>query len=109
LPQSKEIAEYLFLVRRSYHKDAVPEYVKKTEQDTINKKPGAQPDHVWANWQLLEFPTEDLKPFVIPSYETLAKHELTKEKKELLKDLVQRYDKAAAAARKRAATPVKPR
>jgi len=112
LPESKEIAGHLLLVRRSYPKDAVPEYVKEVEQDPIskkrNKKQGTQPDHVWANWQLLEFSTEDIKPFVIPSYETLAKHELTKEKKELLKDLVQRHEKAAAAARKRAATPVKP-
>ncbi len=62
------------------------------------------------DWQLLEIPAKNLtpeKPLVIPAYEELAKRELTKEQKELLKDLVQRYDALAAAARKKANPPVK--
>jgi len=112
LPYSEEIDTYILLVRTSFHKDSVPKYVDKTERDPLNKILGTKTDYVWANWQLLEIPAKDIspeKPLVIPAYEELAKRELTKEQKELLKDLVQRYEKVAAAARKRAATPVKPR
>jgi len=111
LPRSKEIALHLIMVRRSFHKDSVPKYVIKAEPDPLYKILGNKTDYVWANWQLLEIEAKDLspnKPLVIPAYEELAKREQTKEQKELLEDLVQRYDKTAAAARKRAATPTKP-
>ena len=107
LPQSKEIAAHLLLVRRSFHKDSVPDYVSETKP--YKKMSGEKTDYVWANWQLLELPTGDIspdKPIEFPSFEVLSNRELSKEKEELLKDLVQMYDKIAAVARKKARTPV---
>lgn len=98
LPTSEEIATYLILVRKSFPKEVEKDGKRKTE-------------YIWADWQLLEIKSEDIsseKPLVIPAFEELTKRELTKEQKELLTDLVQRYDNQAAAARKKAATPVKP-
>jgi len=96
LPVSEEIATHVLLVQTSF-----PREIKKYGETRTR--------YIWADWQLIEIDAKDLspeKPIAIPAYEELAKREQTKEKKELLKDLVQRYDKVAVAARRRAANSV---
>jgi len=88
LPTSEEIVTYFFLVRTSVLKEGRKRKAKFEKAD-----------YEMGDWQLLEIEAKDLspeKPLVIPSY----KRELTKEQKELLQDLVQRYDKIEAAAKK---------
>jgi len=75
LPVSKEITEYLLLVRRSFHQDKVPKFVVSTERDPIKVMLGNKTEYVWANWQLLTIPASEIspkKPIVFPSYEELA-------------------------------------
>ncbi len=100
LPTSEEIATHLLLVRTSVLKEGRKRKAKFDKED-----------YEMGDWQLLEIEAKDLspeKPLVIPAFEELTKRKLTKEQKELLADLVQRYDVLEAAAWKKAATPVKP-
>ena len=99
LPISEEITSYLLLVRNS-----VP---AKIQNDGTT-----QTMYEWSDWQLLEIDAKEVsldKPIVIPPFEELLKREISDEQEELLKDLVQKYDKIVAAARKKVSTPVPPR
>ena len=99
LPMSKEIASYLFLISKRLPIKAVDDGERTTDRD-------------WSDWQLFEIPATEIskdKPIVIPPFEELAKRELTKEQEARLKDLVERYEKIEAKARKKASTPVPPR
>ena len=98
MPISEEITTHLLLVRKAYSIEVIEDGKPKREIK-------------WHDWQLLELPAGDIspeKPIVIPSFEELQKRELSKDKQELLEDLVQRYDKIEAAAWKKAGTPTKP-
>ena len=98
LPVSEEIATHLLLVRTSILKG------KKANDEQ-------KPEYEMAAWQLIEVEAKDIspeQPLLIPAYEELSNRELTKEQNELLQDLVKKYDKIVAVAKKKAATPVKP-
>lgn len=96
LPLSEEIKTYLFLVSTNYPKDI--EVMGSTE--TIYLR------HDWQLWELAASNLSPTKPIVFPGYEELNERGISREREALRKQMVELYEKAAAAARRKSSTPV---
>ncbi len=62
--------------------------------------------HDWQLWEVSANEVSPDKPIVFPAFKELQERKLSEEKESLCQDLVKEYAKAAAAARRKASTPV---